>query len=323
MKLSYEVKRLELRVNWKISRNEALFKENIIIKLEECGLYSIGEVAPNVRYNESLEKVIQQIDSLPPFNSPQHLLDEVNSIQVCHSLKCALVCSAVDLVSKKRGLAVENFLNVFPIAEVATSMSVPIMQESLIEDYLSDLTHFKFIKIKVEESNCIELTRRVAKISKVPVRVDANEAFSSKDSFLTFTEAISDLNIEFIEQPFKSRDLELYREVKGQTPFEIMADESVEDYADFKTLVELFDSVNVKLMKAGGYLKAKELMEGAKANGMKVMLGCMIESSIGIRNALRLGSLADFYDLDGSLLLKNDPFHKIKESNGLVSIIED
>ncbi|MBC77841.1 MAG: hypothetical protein CME64_17680 [Halobacteriovoraceae bacterium] len=323
MKISFEPKKLDLKVNWKISRNEALFKENVFIKLTHGGQFGLGEVAPNIRYNETLDLVLKQLKEFPTVDEPEALLEEVSHSKVCHSLKNGLVCAAIDLICKLKGIGVEEFLNLTSLRVAATSISVPIMDQSLVESYVSDINRFKFIKIKVNELNCVDFTKQVAKFSSSPIRIDANEAFTSLDSFQKFVDQVSSLNIQFIEQPFKASDVELYRKIKGQTPFEIMADESIEDHADFQTLSELFDSVNVKLMKAGGYLQAKRLTEGAKSKGLKVMLGCMIESSVGIRNALRLGSLADYFDLDGSLLIKNDPYNKIHESNGLVSLIED
>ncbi|MCO4754601.1 MAG: hypothetical protein KC478_08960 [Bacteriovoracaceae bacterium] len=323
MKLSIEKIRLDLRVTWKISRNESLYKSNFIVRLVIGQDTTLGEVAPNIRYGETPELIEQQFNSLPDFSNPQELLDGCSTLEICHSLKCALVCAAVDMIAKKSGMSIETFLGVKRLEKLPTSMSIPIMEEELLTKYIDDIKRFKFIKIKVNEQNAISFTSKITSMTDRPIRIDANEAFSDTDSFYKFIESIENFNIQFIEQPFKASDRALYREVKGECPFEIMADESIEDSADFDELKLMFDSVNIKLMKTGGYLKALELIEKAKASGMKVMLGCMIESSVGISNALRLASLADYLDLDGSLLIKNDPFNLILEDDGLISLKRD
>lgn len=126
-----------------------------------------------------------------------------------------------------------------------------------------------------------------------------------------------------MEQPFAANNKDAYLSTKGRCPFEVMADESIEDDADFTELSQMFDSINIKLMKTGGYQKALSLIKEGKKHKMKVMLGCMIESSLGISNALRLGGLADYFDLDGALLVKNDPFEGLlKEKEGRLALID-
>ncbi|MEX1099767.1 MAG: enolase C-terminal domain-like protein [Bacteriovoracaceae bacterium] len=320
MKFSLRPIKLDLKVNWKISRNESLSKQNFVVALEDGPLKGMGEVAPNIRYGESPKAVQAQFDKIPDFASPENALEFAHEEDLFHSLKCGLVCAAVELLSKKKNISIEKQLNVAPVETLATSMSVPIMEENLLKDYMSSIARFPYVKVKVNQDNAASFTQAVARYSDNPIRVDANEAFESSKSFMDFLLAVKDLNIQFIEQPFKASDAALYREIKGKSPFEIMADESIEDAADFDSLAAQFDSVNIKLMKTGGYLKALELIQKAREKKLKVMLGCMIESSLGIACAMRLGSLADYFDLDGSLLIKNDPFQNIIENNGRLSL---
>ncbi len=128
--------------------------------------------------------------------------------------------------------------------------------------------------------------------------------------------------MQFIEQPFAANMVDEYMALKPQSAFEIMGDESIEQNVDFESLAKQFHSINVKLMKAGGYSKAIDLLTGARAHGLKTMLGCMIETSLGISSAIHLSSLADYFDLDGSLLIKKDPFNLITESSGSISLNE-
>lgn len=323
MKLNIEHFKLYLKVNWKLSRNEALHKDNFVITLSNNGLEGRGEVAPNIRYGETPESILNDFNGLPSFSSPEEMIKYCLDSNLAHSLKCGLNCAATELIAKKSSKSIEEVLGI-SVSEspLLTSISVPIMESSLLDGYLSGLKRFSFVKVKVGEENAVGLVRAISKITSRPLRIDANEGFTSAENFLSFAKDVENCNIQFVEQPFPAADVESYKKIRGQCSFEIMADESIEDHADFSQLAQLFDSVNIKLMKTGGYHKALELIAQAKKHGMKVMLGCMIESSLGIACAMRLASLGDYFDLDGSLLIKDDPFGLIEEKEGRLTLLQ-
>ena len=313
--------KLELKVNWKLSRNEALFKDNFVVKIELEGKVGLGEVAPNIRYGETPEKIQNAFEGLPSFSGPSEVLEYCKKESLPHAFKCGLECAAIDLEAKTRGQSIEERLGLPKIKRAPTSMSVPIMEEDLLEDYIKALKRFPFIKIKVNSENAVSFARKVASFTSAPLRIDANEGFKDAESFLAFCEQTRDLDVQFMEQPFAASNKKAYLAIRGKCPFEVMADESIEDKADFSELSQMFDSINIKLMKTGGYTKALELIKKAKERKLKVMLGCMIESSLGISCAMRLGSLADYYDLDGALLVKNDPFDWVEEKEGRLALL--
>lgn len=320
MRISLEPIRLDLKVNWKISRNESLFKNNFVVRIEDEGTIGLGEIAPNIRYGETPENIQAQFDSLPSFSDAAELLGYCSSAELLHSLACGLNCAATSVLAGKNAKSVEEYLGLTPVEWLPTSISVPIMETSLLKEYLESVSRFPYVKIKVDEDNAVDFVKEVAALSSKPLRVDANEAFSGPETFLRFVEQVKHLNIQFIEQPFKAADEKSILAIKGQCPFEIMADESIEDRADFDFLAQGFDSINIKLMKTGGYYRALGLIREAKKRNMKVMLGCMIESSLGISCAMRLASLGDYFDLDGSLLVKNEPFGLLKEKEGRLAL---
>jgi len=127
------------------------------------------------------------------------------------------------------------------------------------------------------------------------------------------------MKIEFIEQPMPATMTDESAYLKKYSPFPLFADESVTDEAEFGHLKKMFDGINVKLMKAGGYLNALRLLKEAKANGMKTMIGCMVETTLAISSGLHLCSLADYADLDSFLVVKNEPFNLVKEEKGMLS----
>ena len=189
-----------------------------------------------------------------------------------------------------------------------------------IIDYINQIKRFPFIKIKVDNKNAVSFVKSIAKFTDKPLRVDGNEAWESLEEYLFFENEVKDLNIQFIEQPFPSTRVDLYTQLKSISKFDIMGDESIEDNADFEKLSLQFHSINIKLMKASGYYNAIFLLKEAKKYKLKTMIGCMIETSVGISSAIQLSSLADYFDLDGSLLLKNDPYNKFIEKNGQLSL---
>lgn len=320
MNWSLEKIKLDLVVNWKISRNESLFKENYILKLSAFDSEFLGEVAPNIRYGETPEKVLSDFEKLKKIseNDISHFIKNLDQYDFSHSFRFACESACLRALSSNEKKTIPEFLNIKENKKVKTSFSIPIMEEEKIKDYLQKLERFHFLKLKINKEQAYSLTEEVLKYMKPHqiLRVDGNETFLSKKECLKYLETFKDAKIEFIEQPMPASQYDDYVELKKESPFPLMADESIEAEGDFKKLALGFDYINVKLMKAGGLLNAKRLLEEAHKHGMKSMLGCMIETSLGIRDALYLSSLADVFDLDGGLLIKEDPFNYVLESDG-------
>jgi L-alanine-DL-glutamate epimerase-like enolase superfamily enzyme len=119
-----------------------------------------------------------------------------------------------------------------------------------------------------------------------------------------------------VEQPLPADMVDAYKYLKKESPLPIMGDESVLNQPKFDELVQQFDMVNMKLMKAGGYINGIRILKEAKARGLRTMIGCMVETTLGIKSAWSLCSLAEFADLDGCLIISNEPYHLLKEENG-------
>lgn len=317
MKISFAKKKLELKVNWKISRNESLFKENYICSIE--GQYlGLGECAPNIRYGETHEKIQNEISELKRCKSEIELNNFLSENEISHSLECA-VRDAL-FFSNVRRKDVFQTLSLSKPKDVITSYSLPILEKELIKDYILKNNQYHVYKIKIKDENDLDLILELAKYTIKPIRVDANEGFSNLSNFLKFEKELKGINIELIEQPLKSSMIEEYAELKQKTNHLIIADESIEKDVDFNQLAKCFHGVNIKLQKCGGIEQGLLLAKEALARDLKVMIGCMIETSLGISHGLMLSGLADYLDLDGSLLLKNDPYDFIIENNGLLNL---
>ena len=318
MRLWLEKIHLPLKVNWKLSRNQTTFKENFIVHFESPLGHFRSEIAPNVRYGESVESIQSQFDEwlkLGDFS-----LKSLDAFKLHHSLRFGLESVLLSDMAKKNNQSLSDFLQLPAPVKVATSFSMPIIPVNEIEDYLKPLSRFKSLKIKVNAETGKDMLMEIKKHTHALLRVDANEGWTNLDDFMKFQEALAGMNIELIEQPFPSSMSAEYKELKKHTPYKLLADESIEDVGDFAELSKQFHAVNIKLMKTGSLLKAKELLLDAKKHGMTAMMGCMIETTIGISYGMLFGGMVEYVDLDGFLLIKDEPFRLVNEAEGILSL---
>jgi L-alanine-DL-glutamate epimerase-like enolase superfamily enzyme len=317
IRVSIEKKKLDLRVNWKLSRNETLYKENFFITITDGKFSGTGEIAPNIRYQENEELILENFSKFQKLDLESLSLQEhIQQENFCHSFKFGASSAVVHFHSQRTKRSIHELLGIDAPESISTSFSIPIMEEEKLPDYIESIKRFSFIKVKINKDNAISFVKEISRHTDKPLRVDGNEAWDSLGEYLEFENAVKELNIQFIEQPFKASMVETYQKLKPISLFEIMADESIESDVDMKEIGSQFHSVNIKLMKASSYQNAISLLREAKKYNLKTMIGCMIESSLGISSALQISSLGNYFDLDGSLLLKNDPYNLTLESEG-------
>jgi L-Ala-D/L-Glu epimerase len=324
---SIEKKQLELKYTWKIARNASDSKTNLFVTVGDGVHAGKGEVAPNVRYGESPEKAEQAfhdfIIGLPPvIPSVESLTGFLQQASLPHALRFGIESAFIHYQCARNGISVGQFLRLDPVREVPISFSIPIMEIGKMKQFYAenDLQRFRFIKVKVNAEEMTDAVGFLSSFCTQPLIVDANEAFVDVENCIRTMEKLKKLNIEFIEQPMPAAMLEESVYLKKHTPFMLFADESVTDEADFGMLKKMFDGINVKLMKAGGYLNAVRLLTQAKSNGMKTMIGCMVETTLAISSGLHLCSLAGYADLDSFLVVKNEPFGLVTEEKGMLNV---
>ena len=325
---SWSIKELELplKFTWNISRNSSDIKRNFIIELRNGSLKAYGEIAFNVRYGESRDLILEKFEEFKAaapqeFTGVESLVSFLETMDLPQSLKFGIESSFVHYVSILSGKNVSQLMGTNVVSSVKTSFSIPIMEVGMVETFINDnnLKRFSVLKVKVNRDNAQDFCQEILRLTNVPLRIDANESFESAAETLKFLESFSHLDrLEFLEQPLPSGLHEEALELKKFSKVFLMADESVtkEDINEY--FPERFHGINVKLMKSGGYMKAVKQLRQAKLLGLKTMLGCMIETSLGISSALNISGGVDFFDLDGCLLLKEDPYKLISEENGKV-----
>ncbi|KAA9326069.1 enolase C-terminal domain-like protein [Adhaeribacter soli] len=318
---------LELKYTWKISRNASAGKINLFVRVTDGQHTGIGEAAPNIRYNEIPQNLILQFGKLVAagLNNVQTLEELfylLESHKPANALRFAVESAYVHFICQRGNLTVPEFLGVPQPQPMATTYSVPIMEPGNVAEFIqeNELSRFQALKVKVDQETCLELVQEVSRNFSGPLLIDANEAWTDPETLLNFFENLKPYNILFIEQPMPATETEGYVYLKKKSPYDIYADESVLDDPDWDALQQQFHGVNMKLMKAGGYLRGKFILEEARRRGMKTMIGCMIETSLGIWSAMQLSGLAQTADLDGFLIIREDPFKIVREENGVLHV---
>lgn len=324
MKLWLEKIHLDLKVNWKLSRNQTTFKENFIVHFETLIGNFRSEIAPNIRYGETLENIEAEFarwkTSVDLTQLSLSSLTEILMPLKLHSLRFGVESVCLSFLATRENKSLTAFLGLDKPVPVATSFSMPIIPVNEIEDYLKPLTRFQSLKIKVNAESGKEMLQEIKKHTNARLRVDANEGWKNLDDFIRFQESLDGMNIELIEQPFPSVMIEEYKELKKHTPYKLLADESIEDVGNFSELAKQFHAVNIKLMKTGSLVKARDFLLDAKKHGMEAMMGCMIETTIGISYGMLFGGMVEYVDLDGFLLIKDEPFHLVTEAEGILKL---
>ncbi|MDZ7330867.1 MAG: dipeptide epimerase [candidate division KSB1 bacterium] len=321
--LEYKVKQLNLTHTWTISRNSADVKNNVFVRYTRNGVFGIGEAAPNIRYNETPESTIELIQKAIPVVEqfdPWHFVDMGYAIRALAeeqtAAKCAIDIAVMDWVGKSLGVPLYRYFGLDKSKTPITTFSIGIDTPQVMQQKIREAEQFPILKIKVGRDNDEEILNAVRAVTDKPLRVDANEGWKTKEEALEKIHWLEKMGVEFIEQPLPAAMLEETRWLRERVTIPIIADEAVKKAADIPKLATAYDGINIKLMKSGGIQEALRMIWMARSLGMKVMLGCMIESSCAIAAAAHISPLVDYADLDGNLLISNDPFRAVIVDRG-------
>ena len=327
MKISWIRVRLELRHTFRIARSADEFRESVLVRLEDGGLEGFGEAAPSPRYGQSADSVERSLASLGgELGAPAARLEDAlaavgDRLGVEMAARAAIDIALHDLLGKRLDAPLYEILGLDPHRTPVTSLTIGIDTLEIIEAKIREAAGFPVLKIKMGLANDREIMETVRRCTDRPVRVDANEGWTREEA-LEKVRWLEGQNVEFIEQPLPAGRLDDARWLAERVSMPLFADESVHAAADVPRLVGAFQGINIKLMKCGGIREAFRMIHTARACGMKVMLGCMIESSIGITAAAQLSPLADYADLDGNILITNDPARGVTVKDGKLILPE-
>lgn len=322
MNWSIQTIRLDLKYTWAISRNATIFKENLIITCEDKGFTGQGEVAPNIRYHETPQSCLEAFELckalLTDFDDPTQVDEWLMQSGLPNALRFGIESAYLHLYCQKNKLTLCNYLGIEHPGAVATCYTLPIMEPSAVPEFYHahGLKRFAHLKVKVNDADAIAMIHALPLEKTQRLMIDANEAWKDVDALLRFQEKLNGMPVDFIEQPMPANMEEEYRYLHHTSRYPILADESVLDRPNFEQLKHQFHGVNMKLMKAGGYLNGLRILKEARKNNMFTMVGCMVETTLGIKGAWTLAPLTNYSDLDGCLIIENEPFKLLEEREG-------
>ncbi len=314
---------LPLRDPFRIARAEDDRQATtVIVDVAASGLAGVGEAFPVAYYGESVGTIgavvpalVEALGSLgdPPadIGAARAWLDAADqamadTIGNNGGAKAGLDIALHDLVARALGVPLHELLGT-PSDIPPTDFSIGIDAPAAVAERAARAAAFPALKIKVGGPSDLETLEAVRGVYAGPLRVDANTGWQPEDGARLIPDLVR-LGVELIEQPFPARQLPRLRWLQERSPIPIVVDESAVTSDDLDALVGVVAGVNVKLTKCGGVGPALAMMRRARELGFRVMLGCMEETSVGIAAAAALAGLADWVDLDGNLLLAQDPF---------------
>lgn len=311
---------LRLKHPFTLSRGTKEIVPNVIVELEAEGHTGLGEAGPNARYGESAQRVEQVILGLSGQGLSlleSEFIPSAQRVSVSldlpeqRSAALALEMAWLDWVSKKSGQSLREYLSVSPGESGPSSYTIGLDTPEKMTEKMLERPEARCLKIKLgmglEEDK--RIIREIRSHTSLPIRVDANEGWTDLNTAIHMVEFLAEEGIELVEQPMPSSMDQEMPALKARSPLPLIADESlsVTGSLELDTMAERFHGINIKLMKIGSVRDSVALCKAARERGISVMSGCMIESSLGIAAGALVGVQADYVDLDGHLLITNDP----------------
>jgi L-Ala-D/L-Glu epimerase len=314
---------LALAEEFGISRGTRTTQSVVQLELEHEGVVGRGEASPVSYHGESTASAAEFLSETAPvlIGDDPFALEAIGSrledIEGNTAGKAAVDAALHDWIGRRLGLPVWRLLGLSPEAP-PTSYTIGIDTVEGTRDRVRRARGFRALKVKVGGPEDLARLEAVRAESTAPMRVDANEGWTLELA-RELMPALVELGVELVEQPFPAADLDSFhalRELSSRPP--VVVDEGCQNLSDVAAAADYADGINVKLAKSGGIREAVRMIHAARALGLHVMLGCMIESQLGIAPAAAIASLADWSDLDGHLLLADEPYSGLRLVDGRV-----
>ena len=326
MKLSYMPYELQLRHAFNLAKYSRTTTPDVQVQIELDGIVGYGEASMPPYLGESVESVckfLSQVD-LSQFSDPfrmEEILDYVDGIAPNNrAAKASIDIALHDLLGKIMGQPWYKIWGLSPEKAPNTSFTIGIDKADVVRQKVLEAEPYKVLKVKMGLDNDKELVEIIRSMTDRPICVDANQGWSDKHKALEMIEWLYDKNCLFVEQPMPKEMLDETAWLREHSNLPIIADEAFQRLGDIKRFHGVYDGINIKLMKSTGLHEAYQMVTLARALDMKIMVGCMTETSCAVTAASQISPLVDWADLDGNLLIANDRFDGIKIVNGQVTI---
>jgi L-alanine-DL-glutamate epimerase-like enolase superfamily enzyme len=301
---------LQLRHTFRLARGDSDSRRVLVVELEADGLVGRGEAAPIARYGQDAVSAARAAETMVARLGDYRTFDSAAmraAVAGEPAAEAAVDMALRDLAGKRLGVPLHELMGIDPRTMPVTSFTIGMDTPEIVEQKVREAADFAVLKVKMGSNEDRKVLEAVRRVSDRPVRVDANEGWTLDDA-LQRLEWLREMGVELVEQPLPADQLDEMRELKRRSPLPLFADESVGRSTDIPRLVGAFDGINIKLMKCGGVGEAVRMIHVARAHGLKIMLGCMVETSMAVTAAAHIAPLVDHVDLDGNLLITNDPY---------------
>lgn len=326
LNLSFAPYELKLRHAFNLARYSRTTTPDVQVQLEYDGVVGYGECSMPPYLGESVESVTKFLNSLDlsQFSDPfkvEDILTYVDGVAPNNrAAKAGVDIALHDLLGKIMGQPWYKIWGFNPEKAPCTSFTIGIDTEDVVRQKVREASPYKILKVKMGLDNDQETVEVIRSMTDVPLCVDANQGWKEKEKALEMCYWLKERGCIFVEQPFDKTWIDETAWLRERSPLPIIADEAFQRLPDIKKFVGVYDGINIKLMKSTGLREAYKMVVLARALDMKIMLGCMTETSCAVTAASNLAPVVDFCDLDGNLLIANDRFEGMTVENGKVTL---
>lgn len=327
MNISIESITLHLKQPFATSHFRSEESESLIISIEHEGIRGLGEVKSTADAcggrNQPVGRFIEEIEAIlgnNPFDLEKTLARVQRQFGGASCILAGIDMALHDLCGKLLGVPLYKWLGLNPHHLPQNSFTIGVSDTSDMIERARSVSDYPILKIKAGTPDDVEVVRLIRRETNAVLRVDANGGWSSVEEAVERIDQMTECGIELVEQPLPRGRLEETKQVRQHVNVPVFVDEDVRTSVEIPPLIGCVDGINIKLMECGGIREAVRMIHVARTFGLKVMLGCMIESSLSLTAAAHLTPLADYADLDAHLLLEDDPFEGFDSDCGKIKL---
>ena len=327
MKLSFEPYELQLRHVFTVASYSRKTTPDVQVRIDYDGFTGYGEASMPPYLGQTVESVcnfLKKVD-LSQFSNPFNLEDilaYVDSLSEGDSAaKAAIDIALHDLVGKLMGVPWHRIWGLDPLKAPDTTFTIGIDTADVVREKTRECADkFNILKVKVGREDDKEMIETIREVTDLPIAVDANQGWKNKEKALEEIFWLKEHGIVMVEQPMPKEQLDDIAWITEHSPLPIFADEGIQRLKDIPSIKGAYTGINIKLMKCTGMREAWKMLNYARAEGMKVMIGCMTETSCAVSAAAQLAPAVDFADLDGNLLIANDLYEGMTVVDGKITL---
>ncbi|MBQ6254048.1 MAG: dipeptide epimerase [Bacteroidales bacterium] len=329
MKLTFEPYELQLRHTFTVASYSRTTTPDVQVKIEYDGFTGYGEASMPPYLGQTVESVTKFLSkvNLEQFKDPFQIDDILTYVDGINegdaAAKAAVDIALHDLVGKMMGQPWYRIWGLDPAKAPDTTFTIGIDTADVVREKTKECAdQFNILKVKVGLDNDKEMIETIREITDLPIAVDANQGWKDKHKALEMIQWLAERGVVMVEQPMPKEMLDENAWITENSPLPTFADEAIQRLADIPSIKGAYTGINIKLMKCTGMREAWKMANYAHAEGMRVMVGCMTETSCAVSAAAQLSPVVDFADLDGNLLISNDRFEGMIVKNGKITLTD-